>query len=196
MIASAHRLFFAGTDASGRADEALRVFSADEDSRGADGAGPSHEPHPPERLPASALETLRARDIARASAGRRRDRDRRSVENGPGANDRAAVIARVHRVFANHRSGEPFPERHPLWLMASSAGATCSVEIIGSSTANTPKTTHVVTRRFLEDGSNAPRTEKTKWASRNGARAVDRRVAGAVRGGVAPRSRGAVLALR
>ena len=63
VIASAHRLFFAGTDASGRADEALRVFSADEDSRGADGAGPSHEPHPPERLPASALETLRARDV-------------------------------------------------------------------------------------------------------------------------------------
>ena len=29
VIANAHRLFFAGTDASGRADEALRVFSAD-----------------------------------------------------------------------------------------------------------------------------------------------------------------------
>jgi hypothetical protein len=39
--------------------------------------------------------------------------------------------------------------------------------------AHTPKTTHVVTRRLPADGSNAPRTDKTKWASRNGARAVD-----------------------
>jgi RNA polymerase II C-terminal domain phosphatase-like 3/4 len=173
VIASAHRLFFAGTDASGRADEALRVFSADEDSRGADGAGPSHEPHPPERLPASALETLRARDVRELLLGGGGTGTGELLKTDP-ARTIARPLSRASIAFSRITArGEPFPERHPLWLMASSAGATCSVEIIESSTANTPKTTHVVTRRFLEDGSNAPRTEKTKWASRNGARAVD-----------------------
>jgi len=172
VIASAHRLFFAGTDASGRADEALRVFSAD-----ADGAGPSHEPPPPERLPASALETLRARDVRELLLG-----GGEVPPTGAAGTDPARTIARplsrVSIAFSRITArGEPFPERHPLWLMASSAGATCSVEIIEdeneNGVAHTPKTTHVVTRRLPADGSNAPRTDKTKWASRNGARAVD-----------------------
>ena len=174
VIASAHRLFFAGTDASGRADEALRVFSTD-----ADGAGPSHEPPPPERLPASALETLRARDVRELLLG-----GGEVPPTGAAGMDPARTIARplsrVSIAFSRITArGEPFPERHPLWLMASSAGATCSVEIIedenenGNGVAHTPKTTHVVTRRLPADGSNAPRTDKTKWASRNGARAVD-----------------------
>ena len=171
VIASAHRLFFAGTDASGRADEALRVFSADEDSRGADGAGPSHEPHPPERLPASALETLRARDVRELLLGGGGTGTGEVLKTDP-ARTIARPLSRASIAFSRITArGEPFPERHPLWLMASSAGATCSVEIIGSSTANTPKPR--TWSRVVWRMDRTRRARKKRSGRRATARAVD-----------------------
>ena len=169
VIASAHRLFFAGTDASGRADEALRAFANET----------SEDWVEPERLPASALETLRSRDVRELLLGGGDENEKSSdtavsVANRPLSN----VSVAFSRITAR---GEPFPERHPLWLMASSAGADTSGEIVDDATPGAAslsssgerkkQTTHVVARRE-EDGSSA-RTEKTKWARARGARAVD-----------------------
>jgi hypothetical protein len=73
--------------------------------------------------------------------------------------------------------GEPNPERHPLWLAASSAGADVSAEVCETSDGKrTKKTTHVVARGDLGEGKtnySYARTEKMEWARRNGVNAVD-----------------------
>jgi hypothetical protein len=71
--------------------------------------------------------------------------------------------------------GDLNPERHPLWLAASSAGADVSAEICETSDGKSQKkTTHVVARDISSaEGKIVARTEKIEWARRNGARAVD-----------------------
>jgi hypothetical protein len=72
--------------------------------------------------------------------------------------------------------GDLNPERHPLWLAASSAGADVSAEICETSDGKSQKrTTHVVARGDLGEGKigGELRTEKMEWARRNGVNAVD-----------------------
>ena len=177
VIASAHRLFFAGTDASGRADDALRAFARGDGASRTSEESEAREPEP-EKLLASALETLRSRDVRELLLGGGTGTGH--AENGETFASVARPLSRASIAFSRITArGEPFPERHPLWLMASSAGAETSAEIVDDEPGADPsgeakqkrKTTHVVARRE-EDGSSA-RTEKTKWARARGAPAVD-----------------------
>ena len=193
VIASAHRLFFAGTDASGRADEALRSFKRDED--GEETASATRPPARTEtsesvnpgkdkddsvlgiaKLPDSALETLRSRDVRELLLGGGNDDDAESEKNAPSKSSKSILpLSNVSVAFSRVTArGEPNPERHPLWLAASSAGADVSAEICETSDGKSQKkTTHVVARVESAEGKIVARTEKIEWARRNGARAVD-----------------------
>ena len=193
VIASAHRLFFAGTDASGRADEALRSFARDEDGEA------TRPPRPPRltsartvddsvsskdasvfvdaKLPASALETLRSRDVRELLLGGGDDEDDAESEKKTSSKKKSRPLSDVSVAFSRVTArGEPNPERHPLWLAASSAGADVSADVSETSDGKSPglkKTTHVVARVEAEGSKKNARTEKIEWARRNGARAVD-----------------------
>lgn len=197
VIASAHRLFFAGTDASGRADEALRSFARDED-------GEATATRPPRltsartvddsvsskdasvfvdaKLPASALETLRSRDVRELLLGGGDDeddaeREKNASSKKTSSKKKSRPLSDVSVAFSRVTArGEPNPERHPLWLAASSAGADVSADVSETSDGKSPglkKTTHVVARVEAEGSKKNARTEKIEWARRNGARAVD-----------------------
>ena len=193
VIAIAHRLFFAGTDASGRADEALRSFKRDED--GEETASATRPPARTEtsesvnpgkdkddsvlgiaKLPDSALETLRSRDVRELLLGGGNDDDAESEKNAPSKSSKSILpLSNVSVAFSRVTArGEPNPERHPLWLAASSAGADVSAEICETSDGKSQKkTTHVVARVESAECKIVARTEKIEWARRNGARAVD-----------------------
>jgi RNA polymerase II C-terminal domain phosphatase-like 3/4 len=196
VIASAHRLFFAGTDASGKADEALRSFKRDEDGEETASATRPHSSRTETsesvdpgkdkadgivlgnaKLPDSALETLRSRDVRELLLGGGDDDDE-SETNAPSKSSKSILpLSNVSVAFSRVTArGDLNPERHPLWLAASSAGADVSAEICETSDGKrTKKTTHVVARGDLGEGkiSGELRTEKIEWARRNGARAVD-----------------------
>jgi RNA polymerase II C-terminal domain phosphatase-like 3/4 len=196
VIASAHRLFFAGTDASGKADEALRSFKRDEDGEETASATRPHSSRTETsesvdpgkdkddgivlgnaKLPDSALETLRSRDVRELLLGGGDD-DAESEANAPSKSSKSILpLSNVSVAFSRVTArGDLNPERHPLWLAASSAGADVSADICEASDGKrTKKTTHVVARGDLGEGkiSGELRTEKIEWARRNGANAVD-----------------------
>ena len=196
VIASAHRLFFAGTDASGKADEALRSFKRDEDGEETASAtrpvtartetSESVDPGKDKadgivlgnaKLPDSALETRRSRDVRGLLLGGGDDDDE-SETNAPSKSSKSILpLSNVSVAFSRVTArGDLNPERHPLWLAASSAGADVSADICETSDGKrTKKTTNVVARGDLGKGkiSGELRTEKIEWARRNGVNAVD-----------------------
>ena len=168
VIASAHRQFFRGTEARGLAAEALAGFArgdtltgkkgdtlgsgaADVDTEKDKGKDKLSQP-----LGDESLALIRNRDVRELLLG--------TPEQPPGP------LSGVSIAFSRITTmGEPRPERHPLWLLASSAGACVSGEVQNtenteSERGDTKKTTHVVVR--------GEKTEKTKWALENDAHAV------------------------
>lgn len=157
VIANAHRLFFAGTEAAGLADSALKGF--------ADGVTTTTDSkNVPVALSDDSLALVRHRDV-------------RQLLLGGESNDTPQPFARplqdVSIAFSRITArGEPKPERHPLWLLASSAGAATSNEICETSENEDKKTTHVIVRGDVNDDASTLTTEKTKWACVNNACAV------------------------
>ena len=152
VIASAHRRFFAGT-AAGFASEGAVAAAATAAAAAKTPEGRRAEfPRGIAATPAPEVTEEEARDALES-------RDVRRLLTVPGEGPLDGARLTFSRVVPR---GEPRPERHPLWLLATSLGAEVTVDA-------EPGTTHVVAPLATGD---ARRTEKARWARERGARAV------------------------
>ena len=152
VIAAAHGRFFAGTAAGFAAKDAVAAAAAATAAANTPEGRREEFPRGDSTTQAPKVTEEEARDLLES-------RDVRRLLAIPGDGPLRGARLTFSRVVAR---GEPLPQRHPLWLLATSLGAEVSVDA-------EPGTTHVVAPLASED---ARRTEKARWARERGAHAV------------------------